>query len=63
MLQWFNTTTKSNLSDLKQLNNSQANSGIDIPMAEGFQFDNAFDVAEETGFALLDESSSHEEHA
>ncbi len=63
MLNWLNDTTKSNFKDLKEFNNPQAQAGVDVKMADGFQFDNSFDVIDETGFALSDEMSSDEEEA
>ncbi len=63
MLNWLNDTTKSNFKDLKEFNNPQAQAGVDVKMAEDFQFDNSIDVIEDTGCALLDEMSSDEEEA
>ena len=61
MLKWLNDTTKSNLADLKEFNSPQAQTGAQIIMAEDFQFDNSFDITEDTVSGLFDEISSDEE--
>ena len=48
---------------LKKFNNSHANSGVAVLMDEGFQFDDSFNVIEETEFESLDELFSYEEQA